>query len=116
MFTLTSAAAKQIHRAARTSAAQGMALRVAARQADDGSVEYGMGFDEARDQDARLMLEGVAVVIADSHQPFLERTVLDFVELNPDEFNFIFIPTADEQVPPARAGGCDGGSGSTCRG
>ena len=42
-----------------------------------------MGFDDAQDEDLRLMLEGVAVVIADPHQPLLEDTVLDFVELEP---------------------------------
>ncbi|MBS1179274.1 MAG: adhesin, partial [Proteobacteria bacterium] len=69
MFTLTRAAAQQIQQAAAASAAQDLALRIAARQAADGSIEYGMGFDEAQDEDLRLLLEGVAVVIADPHQP-----------------------------------------------
>ena len=50
MFTLTSAAAQQIHQSAMASAAHEMSLRVAARQAPDGSIEYGMGFDEAQDR------------------------------------------------------------------
>ncbi len=114
MFTLTSAAAQQIHQAAMASAAQDMALRIAARQVADGSIEYGMGFDQAQDDDLRLLVEGVAVVIADAHQPLLEDTVLDFVELNPDEFNFIFIPGSAEQAPAAKATGCGGGSCGNC--
>jgi len=106
MFTLTSAAAQQIRLAAAASAAHDMALRVAAQQAADGSIEYGMGFDEAGDDDMRLLLEGVAVVIADPHQPLLEDTVLDYVELEPGEFNFIFAPRAAEPAPAAKAGAC----------
>jgi iron-sulfur cluster assembly protein len=123
MFTLTRAAAQQIQLAATASAAQDLALRIAARQAADGSVEYGMGFDEAQDEDLRLLLEGVAVVIADPHQPLLEDTTLDFVELEPGAFNFIFIPAGTETPEPAPvaggcgSGGCVGGScGSGVRG
>jgi len=116
MFTLTSAAAQQIQQAATASAAHDLALRVAARQAPDGSIEYGMGFDEAQDDDMRLLLEGVAVVIADPHQPLLEGTVLDFVELEPGEFNFIFIPGGVEPAPAAKAGGCGGGACGSCGG
>jgi iron-sulfur cluster assembly protein len=114
MFTLTSAAAQQIRQAAAASAAHDMALRVAAQRAADGSIEYGMGFDEANDDDMRLLLEGVAVVIADPHQPLLENTVLDFVELEPGEFNFIFAPTAAEPAPAPKAGGCGGGGCGSC--
>ena len=114
MFTLTSAAAHQIQQAAMASAAQDMALRVAAQYAVDGSVEYGMGFDEAQDDDMRLMIEGVAVVIADPHQPLLEDTVLDFVELEPGRFNFIFVPGGVERAPVAKATGCGGGSCGSC--
>lgn len=115
MFTLTQAAAQQIHQAAAASAAQDLALRIAARRAADGSIEYGMGFDDAQDEDLRLMLEGVAVVIADPHQPLLEGTVLDFVEIEPGAFNFIFIPggTAAPEVASTAgvcgSGGCGGG-------
>jgi iron-sulfur cluster assembly protein len=122
MFTLTRAAAQQIQQAAAASAAQDLALRIAACQAADGSIDYGMGFDEAQDEDLRLLLEGVAVVIADPHQPLLEDTTLDFVELEPGEFNFIFIPAGTETPAAAPAtggcgsggcvgGGCGGGSG-----
>ncbi len=110
MFTLTRAAAQQIQQAAAASAAQDQALRIAARQAADGSIEYGMGFDEAKDEDLRLLLEGVAVVIADPHQPMLEDITLDFVELEPGAFNFIFIP-ANAETPEmaSAAGGCGSG-------
>ena len=46
MFTVTPEAAKQIELAVQNSDAQDMALRIAAKRNPDGSVEYGMGFDE----------------------------------------------------------------------
>ena len=110
MFTVTSAAALQIQQTATTSGAQGLVLRIAARVDADGSMQYGIGFDDPKDEDMKLELEGISVVIADEYQELLTDTVLDFVELNPGEFNFIFIdgrqvPDAPEQVP---GGGCGG--------
>jgi len=112
MFTLTPAAATQIQRAATESGAQGMALRIAARPEPDGSVHYGMGFDDAADSDMKLDLAGVAVLIADHCQDLLDDTVLDFVELQPGEFNFIFMDARLAAAPPEPAGGSAGGCGS----
>lgn len=123
MFTLSSAAARQIQQAAIASGAQEMVLRIAARVDADGSMQYGMGFDDPSDEDMKLDLEGVAVVIADEHQELLNETLLDYVELQPGEFNFIFIDgrqsqDAAEQAPSGGcgSGGCSGGGcGSTKR-
>ncbi len=90
MFNLTPAAAQQIQQAASASGATDLALRIAAKVDPDGSLQYGMGFDEPKDEDMRLDLSGVAVVIGGESQELLIDTVLDFVELNPGEFNFIF--------------------------
>jgi iron-sulfur cluster assembly protein len=111
MFTLTSAAAKQIQHAAISSGALEMALRIAVKLDVDGSMQYGMGFDDPKDEDMKLDLGGVAVVIADESQELLADTVLDFVELNPGEFNFIFIDAQQDQAPikQASGGGCSSG-------
>ena len=112
MFTLTSAAARQIQQAATDSGANDMALRIAARPESDGSVQYGMGFDDATDNDMKLVLEGVAVLIAAQHQDLLDDTVLDFVELEPGEFNFIFVDASvapERPAPAMSAGGCGSG-------
>ena len=90
MFNLTPAAALQIQKAASDSGATDLALRIAAKLDTDGSLQYGMGFDEPNDEDMRLDLAGIAVVIGGESQELLEYTVLDFVELAPGEFNFIF--------------------------
>ncbi len=80
MFSVTSTASQEILAAASRSDAADMALRVAARQGPDGSVEYGMGFDEPREGDLPLQVQGVNLVIAPPSQPLLQDIVLDFVE------------------------------------
>lgn len=118
MFSLTSAAAKQIQQAANASGANEMALRVAAKKDADGALQYGMGFDDPSEEDMKLDLQGIAVVINGESQELLFDTVLDFVELNPGEFNFIFMqashPSCD--TGSSGSGGCGSGgcSGGGC--
>lgn len=111
MFTLTSAAAQQIQKAIEDNGAHDLALRVAAKRVPDGSIDYGMGFDDVGDNDTRLLIEDVHVVISEHHAKLLEDTVLDFVEIEPGQFNFIFMNHQD--VETSNAGGCGtGGCGS----
>lgn len=117
MFTLTPAAARQISQAATSSGTQNMALRVAATADTDGTLQYGMGFDDAQENDMNLVLDGVAVVIAEHHQALLDDTTLDYVELEPGKFNFIFIPGQNEAPTEAtQAAGCGSGGCGSCGG
>lgn len=117
MFTLTSMAARQIQQAAANSGSQEMALRIAAKIDPDGSKQYGMGFDDPTEEDMRLDLNGIAVVIAGTSQILLADTVLDYVELNPGEFSFIFIDARDFQgeadQAPVSGNGCGSGGCAT---
>jgi iron-sulfur cluster assembly protein len=108
MFSLTPAAAQQIHQAASASGTTDLALRIAAKVDPDGSLQYGMGFDEPKDEDMRLDLAGIAVVIGGDSQQLLVDTVLDFVELTPGEFNFIFSEAGASACSSeaSSAGGC----------
>lgn len=93
MFNLTPSAAEQILRAAaaQSDAAQARpCLRVAAKIEDDELV-YGMGFDEERENDAVIEVAGVNILIAPRSQELLTGATLDFVELKPGEFQFIFL-------------------------
>lgn len=111
MFNLTPAAAQQIQQAANASGASDLALRIAAKVDPDGSLQYGMGFDEPQDEDMRLDLGGIAVVIGGESQELLNDTVLDFVELTPGEFNFIFCEGSASAC--ASEGTASGGCGNT---
>ena len=80
MFTLTTSAAQQIQQAAASSGAQEMALRIAAKIDPDGSKQYGMGFDDHREQDSALEFAGLQVLAAlQSHGLTLKEMCADLV-------------------------------------
>lgn len=108
VITVTPDAAHQIIVAARASVADGLALRIAAHRDPDGSVDYAMGFDNARRGDLAFTSEDIALVIADDQRDLLTGTTLDFVELEPGDFRFIFINPND--AAPAPPGADDGGA------
>jgi len=116
MFNITRAAALQIQQSAQSSGAADMALRVAAKRDTQGDLQYGMGFDEPQDEDMKLDLEGVAVIIGNESQELLLDTVLDFVELNPGEFNFVFIPPDHPAFDgeSVTTSGCGSGACGSC--
>jgi iron-sulfur cluster assembly protein len=117
MFNVTSAAAQELLAAAARSDAAGMALRIAARQTADGSIEYGMGFDEERDDDLPAQFDELTVLIGSPSKPLLDETVLDFVEVEPGRFDFVFLPASALDAAPAAGGSCGtGGCGSCSRG
>lgn len=109
MFTLTPSAAAQILSAAQSQQTGGEppCLRVAAK-IEDGEIVYGMGFDDEREQDVVIESGGVTLLISPRSRELLTGATLDFVELHPGEFQFVFINPND---PPAQAGGCASRSG-----
>lgn len=114
MITLTAAAAEGVRVAALQSDAEGMPLRLAAKLADDGSVVFGMGFDDQREQDLLIESEGIAVLVSPPSQDLLENATLDFAEVRSGEFGFVVIAAASGQDAPAE-GGCGSGA-CKCRG
>ena len=103
MFRLTAAAAREVLAAAQRSQAEGMALRVAARTLADGSVEYGMGFDEERVDDVTTEFEGLQVLVGTPSRALLDGVELDFVEVEPGRFQFVF-SAATPAAPTATDG------------
>jgi len=102
MFTVTPAAADQVRSAAEQGGTEGMALRLAAQRRPDGSIDYQMGFDEATEEDIRFKSQGVEVVMAPEYVPLLDQTVMDFVELESGDLQFVFLnPQDPNYVPPA---------------
>lgn len=115
MFSLTEAACSEILAAAERSQTGDLALRVAARRRSDGSVEYGMGFDEARAEDEATEVAGLRVVVGAPSRALLADTLLDYVEIEPGRFDFIFAPAAAAE-PAAPAAACGSGGCSRCAG
>lgn len=96
MIKITPSAAERIRQSAAESGVQTPILRVAAQLAADGSVEFGMGFDQSRPGDTTAEVEGVYVVVAPPSAGLVEGVVLDFVEMEPGDFRFIFAPAGGE--------------------
>lgn len=102
MFKVTERAAEQIFKAAKAGEMSGLALRLAARQQSDGSIEYGMGFDEKKETDVHVNSYGIDIVFEPSYKTLLQGAVLDFVELETGDFRFIFLnPNDATYMPPA---------------
>ncbi len=102
MITISPEAAKQIRNSAKQSNAEGMCLRVAVRVTPDETYDYGMGFDEAHEEDMRNTSEGIDIVVAPDHADLLHGTHIDYVELEPGEFNFIFQNPNDPNYKPPK--------------
>ena len=110
MFTLTPAAADQIARAAAEQPDNQCALRVAAKHDEkDGELVYGMGFDEKREDDLVLDANGIAILISPLSQPLLEDTTLDFSEVQPGEFQYVFRAGCTAPSAAKNCGSCGGG-------
>jgi iron-sulfur cluster assembly protein len=116
MIDIRPAAAEQIKVALRNQSEPGLALRVAARRRDDGETEYGMGFDERREQDEEIVTEaGITLLVSPPSLEAIAGTVIDFVEIAPGDRRFIFyradqMPAAEDPAAP-QGGGCACGKG-----
>ena len=116
MFRLTPAAATQIMGCAEAQNDEPR-LRIAAKIDEDGERVYGIGFDEERENDLVLECEGITILISPRSQDLLAGTTLDFVELHPGEFQFIFInpDEPDQCAGRQQPSGCSScGSKGSC--
>jgi iron-sulfur cluster assembly protein len=100
MITLTPAAAKQIKISAEQGKTEGMALRIAATKNSDDSIHYGMGFDENKEDDISITSEDIEIIVSQSSVDLLKNTTIDFVELEPEKFQFIFLNPNDPNYKP----------------
>jgi iron-sulfur cluster assembly protein len=103
MITLTPAAIAQIRVSAEQGDMQGLAMRIAAKRNPDGSIHYAMGFDDNLiEGDAHIDAEGIEVVISETSQELVSGMTVDYVEIEPDIFQFIFLnPNDANYSPPA---------------
>jgi iron-sulfur cluster assembly protein len=115
MIDIRPAAAEQIKAALRSQSEPGLELRVAARRADDGGTEYGMGFDERRDQDEEIVTDaGITLLVSPPSLEAIAGTVIDYVEIAPGDLRFVFYRADDipaDETPAPQSGGCSCGKG-----
>jgi iron-sulfur cluster assembly protein len=103
MIAVTPQAAEQIAKSAQQAGAGNACLRLAARLGDKGVLEYGMGFDDQADGDTQVVANDITILVASGSVELLTGATLDYVEINPGEWRFIFINPNDpsHKAPPA---------------
>jgi iron-sulfur cluster assembly protein len=96
MITVTPTAAEQIRLSAKQGQMDGLPMRIAATRNPDSSIHYGMGFDDNRlEGDVHLSSQGIEVVVSGSSMLLLSGMTLDFVEIEPGSYQFIFMNPND---------------------
>lgn len=101
MITISKNAARQIEYSAQQNGMRNAVMRVAIRQLDDGSFHYALGFDDAFSKhDIQFKSEGIDLVVSPDSLDLGRELVVDFVELDSGEKNFIFINPADPNYNP----------------
>ena len=101
MIEITPQAAAQIKLSMQEGQANGLVLRIAATRNADNSIHYGMGFDDVKESDISTTSSGVDIIISPISADLLKDTKLDYVELEPGKFQFIFMnPNDPEYSPP----------------
>ncbi len=105
-ITITETAAQQVKKSALESQTENLPLRVAVSVHADGSFHYGMGFDDvgnANGEDVNYHSNGVDIVIAKASIELLKGTVIDYAELEPRQFHFIFMNPNDPNYTAAES-------------
>ena len=103
MITITPAAAEQIRISAEKGDMQGLSMRIAAKRNPDGTIHYGMGFDDNKiDGDMHINAGCIDVVIGESSHLLMEGATIDYVEIEAGSWQFIFMnPNDANYTPPA---------------
>ena len=78
MIKLTVIAAKQIRVAAKQSNLEGLPLRLAGTKNPDGSIHYGMGFDDNKEDDTTFSSENVEIVVSTASIDLLDGMTVDY--------------------------------------
>ena len=100
---ITKAAADQVKKSALESKLDNTPLRIAATRKADNSIHYGLGFDDtgaSKEKDHRFESNGVEIIVAESSLELLQGTTIDFVELQPKQFHFVFLNPNDPNYSP----------------
>ncbi len=103
MIRVTSSAIEQMRRSAEDGGMSSLPLRIAVKTEDDGSFHYAMGFDEQRlPGDEFHNFDGIDLVVSTTSKPLADGMTIDYVELEPGSWQFIFLnPNDPAYVPPA---------------
>ena len=98
IFEISDDAAKQINVAAEESESSKWPLRISLNVDSSGKFNYLLGFDQSKEEDLQLKINGINILIDPESMPNLKNTKLDYVAID-DSSNkqFIFINPNDPE-------------------
>jgi iron-sulfur cluster assembly protein len=116
MFEITDSAAKQFIASANTIGDKNLSLRVSARKSALGAkMDYNLGFDNPNDDDEKLKINGIEVIVDPDSINNIKSMIIDFREFEGvDQFVFIN-PNDKKDACESSPGGCDPEGNSTCK-
>ena len=95
IFEISDEAAKQINTASESSESSEWPLRISLSVDDNGKFNYLMGFDQSKEEDLQLKINGINILIDPNSMINLKNTKLDFVAIDGKDKQFIFINPND---------------------
>ncbi len=72
-----------------------IALRIAATMTADETINYGIGFDETKEDDVQFTYDGVNFLVSPDCLELLNGAHIDYVEIENDQHHFIFLNPND---------------------
>jgi iron-sulfur cluster assembly protein len=100
ILTFSPTAIAQIQKNVQEGEHAGLALRFAAQMTSDETVQYGIGFDEIKEDDVIIEGDGFKAVISPDCVELLHGAHVDFVEIEKGQHHFIFLNPNDPSYKP----------------
>jgi len=95
IFNITQAATDQIKKASEQADSKDWPLRIAVNVEKNKKFNYLMGFDQSKEEDLRLKINDIDIIISPDCMTNLKNCKLDFVEIEKGNFQFIFLNPND---------------------
>ena len=97
IFEISDDAAKQINIASKQSESSEWPLRISLNVDSSGKFKYLMGFDQSKEEDLQLKINGINILIDPDSMVNLKNTKLDYVAIDGSDKQFIFINPNDPE-------------------
>jgi iron-sulfur cluster assembly protein len=104
MIILTESAQDFIKQSITQNDADSLGLRVAVYPDNENQCyNYGLGFDEARDDDIKIVENGITLLVGSKQRELIEDATIDYVEMEDGNMNLIVMnPNDPSYVPPKK--------------
>jgi len=100
IISLSPAAIAQMKTTMENSEHGSMALRIAATMTADETINYGIGFDEAKEDDIRFTDCDINFLVNPDCLELLNGTHIDYVDIEKNQHHFIFLNPNDPNYKP----------------